>query len=257
MSEELVLCSIEDSIARVTINRADALNSLNKEVLEGLESTFAALSENKDIAVVILTGAGDKSFAAGADIEMMADLADDQIREYVALGQRAMRNIETCPVPVIAMVNGFALGGGLELALSCDLIIASEKAKVGQPEINLGVIPGFGGTQRLIQRCGVAVSRRLCLTADVLRAPEAQQLGIIDYIAEPDELEKKALKIVKNISTKGPLAVRAAKEVIRRSEEEWLLRGLDLEVEAFVKLFPTSDRKEGMQAFLEKTKTEF
>ena len=257
MAEELVLCTKEDGIAKVTINNPDTLNSLDPAMLKALEETFKALEGDKSLKCVILTGAGPKSFVAGADIPTMVNIKGKEIDDYIGLGQRVMRAVETFPTPVIAMMNGFALGGGLELALSCDLIVASERAKIGQPEVNLGIIPGFGGTQRLIQRCGIAVSRRLTYTGDIIRAPEALQLGIVDYVAEPDDLEKQTYKVAKNICSKGPLAVKAAKEAIRRSEEEWLLRGLDLEVECFVNIFDSADRKEGMQAFMEKRKPVF
>ena len=168
-----------------------------------------------------------------------------------------MRAIETARMPVIAAVGGFCLGGGMELALACDIIVASERAKFGQPEVNLGIIPGFGGTQRLIHRAGLGTARRLCLTGDMIAANEAMTLGLIDKLVAPEELSEVVRKMATTVTEKGPLAVAKAKEVIRLSQDENLTAGLSMEVAAFCELFSTADRKEGMGAFLEKRRASF
>jgi enoyl-CoA hydratase len=187
----------------------------------------------------------------------MNGLGPRAIADYVELGQRTMRQIETFELPVIAAVNGFALGGGLELALSCDLIFASDTAKVGQPEVNLGVIPGFGGTQRLIARCGVGTAKRLCYTGDIINSDEALRLGIVDKVFTKDTLLEEVFKICSTISTKAPLAVQAAKRVINQSVEQQMLSGLRREVDEFLTVFNSKDRSEGMQAFLQKRPAKF
>jgi enoyl-CoA hydratase len=168
-----------------------------------------------------------------------------------------MRAIETCRVPVIAAVNGFALGGGLELALSCDLIVCAESAKLGQPEVNLGIIPGFGGTQRLIQRCGIGHARRLCYTGDLISASEAFAIGLTEKVVPDAELMDHVMKVAETISSKAPLAIQGAKRVINAPQDNTLLSGLRLEVEEFLRLFGSADREEGMTAFVEKRKASF
>ncbi len=256
--EENSVKLVSDSpVAEILINRAQSLNALNTDVLQGLVLTFDKLSRDSALRAVIITGAGEKAFVAGADIPSMAVLGPRAIADYVELGQRAMRRIETCPVPVIAAVNGFALGGGLELALACDIIFASKKAKVGQPEVNLGIIPGFGGTQRLALRAGVGTTRRLVFSGELIDAEEAKLCGIVDKLCEPENLMEEVRNYAALIAAKGPLAVRKAKEVIRRTEEIALLGGLRNEIEAFLELFASADREEGMNAFLEKRQAKF
>ncbi|MCB0333269.1 MAG: enoyl-CoA hydratase/isomerase family protein [Bdellovibrionales bacterium] len=257
MEEKVVQTLREGSLLRVEINRPKSLNALNREVLESLRTTFEELKGDTSLRAVIITGAGEKAFVAGADIQSMSDLDEAGIRSYVELGQQVMRSIEQCHVPVIAAVNGFALGGGLELALSCDIILASSKAKLGQPEVNLGIIPGFGGTQRLIYRCGVGTARRLCYTGDILSAEEGARLGIVDQVFEPEALLEQAHAMAQTIASKGPLAVWGAKEVIREAQDGLLCEGLSKEVEKFLELFQSADRKEGMAAFLEKRTPDF
>jgi enoyl-CoA hydratase len=247
-----VLLAREDDRALLTINRPANLNALNPDVLQSLILALDELRRDSGLRVVTITGEGPKAFVAGADIAAMAILAGRGIAEYIELGQRAMRAIENFPCPIIAAVNGYALGGGLELALSCDLIIAADSAKLGQPEVNLGIIPGFGGTQRLIHRCGVGVARRLCLTADLLGAAEALQCGLVDKVVPAADLSAEAALWAKSIAAKAPLAVSEAKRVIREAHEPLLLAGLRKEVESFLNLFSTRDREEGMSAFVEK-----
>lgn len=257
MDKQSVLFTVDGPVATITVNRPESLNALNIDVLQGMLLVCDEIKRRSDILAVIVTGAGEKAFVAGADIATMNQLGPRAIADYVELGQRAMRTLELLPMPVLAAVNGYALGGGLELALGCDLIIASDAAKVGQPEVNLGIIPGFGGTQRLIHRCGVGATKRLVYTGDIIGAEEARSLGIIDQVVPASELMGTVKGICDKIATKGPRAVAGAKEVIRRSQEEVLLSGLRLEAEKFLDLFNSADREEGMSAFLQKRSAKF
>lgn len=257
LEESTVVLELDKQIATITINRPENLNALNPDVLQGLLLALDKIPSTVDISALIVTGKGEKAFVAGADVVSMAGLGQRAISDYAELGHRALRAIESFPVPVIAAVNGYALGGGLELALACDIVIAADSAKVGQPEINLGIIPGFGGTQRLIQRCGIGAARRLCLTGDMIDATEALRIGLFDQIVAPAELAATARAMAERIASKAPLAVRSAKRVIRQSQEQQLLSGLRVEVEEFLKLFPTRDREEGMTAFMQKRPAKF
>lgn len=257
MEQESVRLSNEGIHSKIVINRPQNLNALNPDVLQGLILALDKLVRRGDVRTLIITGEGEKSFVAGADIAGMSQLGPRAIADYVELGQRAMRAIEKAPFPVIAAINGYALGGGLELALACDLIIAVENAKLGQPEVNLGIIPGFGGTQRLIQRCGIGVARRLCYTGEMLEASEAHKLGIVDMLCASAGLSETCNKVAKSIEEKAPLAVQRVKDVIRQSQETLLLSGLRLEVEGFLDLFNTADREEGMNAFMQKRPAKF
>lgn len=241
----------------ICINRPESLNALNPDLLQSVVNQFGAIARDSTIGAVVITGAGPKAFVAGADIRAMSQLGPRAIAEYVELGQRTMRLIETCEVPVIAAVNGFALGGGLELALACDLILCAESAKLGQPEVNLGIIPGFGGTQRLIQRCGIGQTRRLCYSGELITAAEALSIGVADKVIPDGSFEEQVMAFADLITSKAPLAVRGTKKVINRAQETVLLSGLRLEVEEFLRLFATADREEGMAAFLEKRKANF
>ena len=254
--QELVLCKIESAVAELKLNRPVALNALNQDLLQALLVKLGEVTHN-GVRAVIITGAGDKSFVAGADIQCMSQLEARPIAEFLELGQRVMRAIECTPMPVIAAVNGYALGGGLELALACDFILASEKAKFGAPEVTLGIIPGFGGTQRLIQRCGIGTARYLSYTGEVVRAEEALRLGIVDKMYAPDQLLAEAHAFALRLANAAPLAVQATKRVIRESQEPQLLNGLRREVEGFLTVFASKDRAEGMSAFLEKRAAKF
>lgn len=255
--EQPLRVNVDGHVAELTINRPSNLNALNPDMLQSIILAFADLGKNENVRVVTITGAGPKAFVAGADIGAMSQLGPRAIADYVELGQRATRTIETFPTPVIAVVNGFALGGGMELALSCDLIIAADTAKLGQPEVNLGIMTGFGGTQRLIQRAGVGAARKLCYSAELISASDALALGVIDRVVASEALTAEAKAWAKVIATKAPLAVRETKRVIRESQESSLLAGLRIEVEAFLKLFSTRDREEGMDAFLSKRNANF
>lgn len=257
MDKQSVTFATEGGVGTITINRSESLNALNIDVLQGIMLIVDEIKKNRLLRCIVITGAGEKAFVAGADIATMNQLGPRAIADYVELGQRVMRTLELLPIPVIAALNGYALGGGLELALACDLIFASENAKVGQPEVNLGIIPGFGGTQRLIQRAGIGTTRRLVYTGDIISAQEACVLGIVDKVVPSAELMDTVKATAETIASKGPLAVAGSKEVIRRSQEEVLLSGLRLEAEKFLDLFASADREEGMAAFMQKRKATF
>jgi enoyl-CoA hydratase len=255
--ENCIEVSRSGAIHSITINRPESLNALNPDVLQSLLLEFEDIARDRGIRVVVIRGAGPKAFVAGADIRSMAQLGPRPIADYVELGQRTMRAIETCAVPVVAAIHGFALGGGLELALACDLIVVAESARLGQPEVNLGIIPGFGGTQRLIHRCGIGQARRLCYTADLLSGTEAFAIGLADKVIADAQFVAQVQALAEGIASKAPLAVQGAKKVINRSQDSSVLSGLRLEVEEFLRLFGTADREEGMDAFLQKRKPTF
>jgi enoyl-CoA hydratase len=240
-----------DGIATVTLNRPDKLNALNELLLVELRGAVLSLTQEKDVRVLILTGAG-KAFAAGADITAMSDMAPPRAKTFADAGHAVADALESAPFPSIAAVNGFALGGGCELAMACDFIHASEKAKFGQPEVGLGVIPGFGGTQRLARRVGLGRARELCYTGDVIGAEEAHRIGLVNAVYPPEELMPAVREIAKKIASKGPLAIAQCKRVIGRGADMPLERANELEVQAFALLFGTEDQREGMKAFVEK-----
>jgi len=255
MSDAPVLLAREGALAIVTINRPDKLNALNREVLELLHRTWTEL-RGSDVRAAILTGAGEKAFVAGADIASMKAMTTAEAKAFADLGHRVGDLMESLPFPVLAAVNGFALGGGTELAMACDLVYASEKAKFGQPEVNLGVIPGFGGTQRLSRRVGVGKARELVFTGDVIDAAEAYRIGLCEAVLPPAELLAHVKKVAEKIAAKGPLAIAQAKVVMRRGDPT-LPSANELEAQAFAMLFGTADQKEGMGAFLEKRPAKF
>lgn len=250
--ENTILVHRDGAVRTVVLNRPERLNALNPDLLQGLVIELGKISADPEARVVVITGGGDKSFVAGADIHSMSQLGPRAIADYLELGQRTMRLIEGINVPVVAAINGFAFGGGLELALACDILVCKESAKLGQPEVDLGIIPGFGGTQRLIQRCGVGTARRLCMTGDRIGAAEARALGVVDVVVPDAEFKAEVGRISAVIAAKAPLAVQGVKRVIRRATEPAVLPGLRHEVEEFLRLFATADREEGMAAFLEK-----
>jgi enoyl-CoA hydratase len=244
-------------VRTLTVNRPDVLNALNAQVLVELEQAFAGIAAEvaaDPVAVrcVILTGAGDKAFAAGADIAAMAAMGPEQARRFSDLGRRLADRVEGLPVPVIAAVIGFALGGGRELALLCDFMLASSNAKLGQPEVNVGVLPGFGGTQRLGRRIGVGPARQLLYTGELVGAEEARALGLVNEVTAPPDLLPRARALAGRIASRAPLAVAAVKRAIRAGEDLPLLRGVLFELGEFAGLFGTADQMEGMQAFLHK-----
>ena len=240
------------AISTLTINRPPALNALNQSVLEQIAVVLREVRHDASIRVLIVTGAGDRAFVAGADIAAMSKMSTVDGLEFTRLGHRVMGTIEDLPIPVIAAVNGFALGGGVELAMACDLIIASEKARFGQPEINLGLIPGFGGTQRLPHRIGQAKARELIMTGDMIDAKTALELGLVNYVVAPDQLMAETRKLAEKIASKSAVAIRQAKAALRASftmEED---AGLRFEQESFGITFASEDRVEGTSAFVAK-----
>jgi len=244
------------SVAVVTIDRPEALNALNDEVLAALEEAFFSLGRDPAVRVVILTGAG-KAFVAGADIKAMASFSPLEARAFALRGQRVFNLIEEFPHPVIAAVNGYALGGGCELALSCDLRIASTHAKAGQPEVNLGVIPGFGGTQRLSRILGRSSAKHLLFTGESIAAERGLALGLFNEVVAPDNLLPRCHEIAQLIASRGPIAVSYAKAAVNLGIESTLAHGLSHEAELFAQTFATDDQKEGMQAFIEKRPARF
>jgi enoyl-CoA hydratase len=252
-----ILLERDGHVALVTLNRPDKLNALNEQLLQELAAALAELSRDAAVRCAILTGAGEKAFAAGADIAAMSEMTTTRARQFAEMGHAIGHAIETAHFPVIAAVNGFALGGGCELALACDFIYASDKARLGQPEVNLGVIPGFGGTQRLARRVGDARARELCMTGDMVGAEEALRIGLVNAVVPHGELLPKVREVAAKIASKGPLAIAAAKRVILRGADVPLPTANELEATAFAALFGTSDQREGMKAFLEKRAAKF
>ena len=244
-----------DAVAVVTIDRPDALNALDVETLSSLRDELLRLRDDEDARVVVLTGAGDRAFAAGADIKYMSALSVREAKEWGELGQNVAQLLETLPKPTIAAINGFALGGGCELALACDLRYASAKAKLGQPEINLGIIPGWGGTQRLARVCGLGVAKDLILTGRTVDAEEAQRIGLVSEIADP--VLDRALQTARLLAAKAPLALHAAKAAINRALQGDHVENLLGEQERFAQLFDSDDAKEGLAAFVEKREPRF
>jgi enoyl-CoA hydratase len=247
----------EGPIAIVTVDREKSLNALSSAVLGELLDAAAELDGDKAVRAVVVTGAGDKAFVAGADIAEMAGMEMDRAESLSSRGAALGRTIERSRLVWIAAVNGFALGGGCELALCCDFIYASEKAQFGQPEVKLGVIPGFGGTQRLSRRVGIAKAKELCVTGDVIPADEALRIRLCDAVFPHGELLAQAIAAGQRIAANGPLAVAEAKRVIQQGAPLPLEEALALETEAFAGLFATADQREGMRAFLDKRPAAF
>lgn len=252
-----LLIDIADGIAIVTINRPAALNALNMEILEDLAAAFAELKQSEDVACVILTGSGGKAFVAGADIAAMQSLDAVSAEQFARVGHTVFNAIENFSKPVIAAVNGFALGGGCELAMACDIRIAAENARFGQPEVNLGVIPGFGGTLRLARLVGKGRAKELIFTGDIIDAQEAYRIGLANKVVAAEDLLAEARSMAAKITAKAPVAVRFAKEAIDNGLEMDLDRAGRFEAGLFGLCFATADQKEGMQAFLEKRPAKF
>ena len=246
----------QDNIAIVTINRPEALNALNSTVITNLEQVVTTLENDRDIRCMILTGAG-RSFVAGADIGEQCSLDLDGGRRWGQRGSALMRRIEKLEFPTIAAVNGFALGGGCELALSCDIILASEKAKFGQPEVGLGITPGFSGTQRLPRRVGIAKAKELIFSGRMIESDEAKEIGLVNVVYAPEALMDGALEMAKSFAKNAPIAVKYAKACIDRGMQMDIDGGIACENELFAMCFATADQKEGMGAFLEKRTAAF
>ncbi len=250
---------IEDlgPIRRITINRPDRLNALNAATLDALHAAFDAAAGADSVRVIVLTGAGPKAFVAGADIAEMNGLSPVEGRDFSLRGQRMMRRMEKMPKPVIAMINGFALGGGLELAMACHLRIAADTAKVGQPEINLGLIPGFGGTQRLLRLAGRAATLELCLLGAPIDAARAHALGIVNRVVPADQLYDETMKIAEQLAKAAPLALRGMIDCVNIGGECGIEEGLEYESAQFGLIFSTDDMREGTSAFLDRRKPEY
>ncbi|HWU90528.1 MAG TPA: enoyl-CoA hydratase-related protein [Kofleriaceae bacterium] len=251
---ETLQVAVDGPIALVTINREPVLNALSSKVISELTHLVGELEVSQDVRAVILTGAGDKAFVAGADIAEMLDMTPVQAQAFAQMGGALGNAIETSEKPWIAAVNGFALGGGCELALACDFIHASDRAKFGQPEVKLGVVPGFGGTQRLPRRVGVAKAKELCLTGDAIDAAEALRIGLADAVWPQAELMTKVKELAGKLADNGPLAVAEAKRLIHLGQSMPLEQALALEQRSFGLLFGTADQREGMTAFTAKPK---
>src|SRR5688572_2036486 len=257
MTDPVLLAADRGAVRVLTVNRPDKLNALNAATLDALHVAFDAAAADSAVRAVVLTGSGAKAFVAGADIAEMNALTPVEGRDFSLRGQRMMRAIEKMPKPVIAMVNGFALGGGLELAMSCHLRIASETAKVGQPEINLGLIPGFGGTQRLLRLAGRAATLELCLAGAPIDAARAMQLGIVNRVAPAAELEAQVMALADQLANAAPLALRGILDCISVGGECGIEEGLEYESAQFGLMFATEDMREGTSAFLERRKPAF
>ncbi len=254
---ETVLIEAVGPVATILVNRPKVLNALNAQVLEELATAFAEVQAQAEVRAVVLTGAGDRAFVAGADIAAMASMSTPEAHRLAEKGHKLGDLIAAMPQPIIAAVNGFALGGGLELALACDIIYASKNAKLGQPEVNIGVMPGFGGTQRLIRRVGPGRAARMIFGGDPIGAEEALRIGLVDELCEPATLLDEARALCQKIAGRAPLAISHAKQALRATYEVPLAEGNRLEQRLFSELFATTDQKEGMSAFLAKRPAAF
>ena len=257
MSFTNLLYENQDGIGLITMNRPKALNALNRETLEELNQLVDALAKDSSVQVIILTGSGEKAFVAGADITQMQSMSAIEGRNFGKLGQAVFNKIENLPQPVIAAVNGFALGGGCELAMACDIRIASEKAKFGQPEVTLGITPGFAGTQRLPRLVGKGRAKQLLYTADTIDAQEAFRIGLVNEIAPAESLMAAARAMALKIQSRAPVAVQLCKAAVNEGLDTDLETGTAYEAEVFGLCFATDDQKEGMAAFAEKRKAQF
>jgi enoyl-CoA hydratase len=251
----LIRVDREDAVAVLTVDRQDALNALDVDTLTDLRDRLQELASDADVRVIILTGAGEKAFVAGADIKYMSGLGVEQAKAWGALGHEAGRLLETMPKPTIAAVNGFALGGGCELALACDIRYAASGAKLGQPEVNLGIIPGWGGTQRLARACGLGIAKELIFTGRVVDAEEALRIGLVNAVHDP--VLEKARETAALLASKSPIALRLMKELANRALGGDHSGNLNAESQTFGELFASDDAKEGLTAFVEKREPVF
>jgi enoyl-CoA hydratase len=257
MQLENILWKVEDGVGMATLNRPKALNALNTQTVRELGQLLGAVEGDATLRALIVTGAGDKAFVAGADIAEMSALSALEARRFAEAGQRTFERLEGLGIPTIAAVNGFALGGGCELAMACDLVYASEKARFGQPEVNLGIIPAFGGTQRLQRRVGTARALEMILTGDMVDAATAKAWGLALEVLPPEKLIEHAVAQARKIASRGPAATAAAKRILRATAAPPLAAGQEMEAEAFGMLFGTQDGREGLRAFVEKRPPRF
>jgi enoyl-CoA hydratase len=252
-----VITEINDQIAWITINRPEALNAMNPIVISELEEAINSCIEETSVGAIILTGSGDKSFVAGADIRTMQTMGPDEALRFGKAGQELTVTIENSPKPVIAAVNGFALGGGCEISLACHIRVASETATFGQPEVLLGILPGWGGTQRLPKLVGMGIANEIIITGRMINATEAKEIGLVNHVVPIEELKEKCEEIAMQILKNGPNAIAKSLECIRNGVGLTTKDGLKMEVKYFSKLFNTEETKEGLSAFVEKRAPNF
>jgi enoyl-CoA hydratase len=257
MTYENIIFEKDGNIAIIKFNRPKALNAINPDVLQELNDALDKIESDGDTKVLILTGEGEKAFVAGADIAHMVKLSPLEGRTFSREGQNILFRLEQLPIPVIACVNGFALGGGTEISMACDFIYAAETAKFGQPEINLGIIPGFGGTQRLSRLVGKAMAKELCMSGVMISANEAREMGLVNKVFPAEKLWEETMKTARVLASKGRVSMRGVKHCIDRGFDVGLTTGCYLEADAFALCMASPDGKEGMSAFLEKRKPEF
>ena len=257
MAYENIIFEIAEGIATITFNRPKALNALNGQLLDELATALSDIEQNPDVRVLILTGSGDKAFVAGADITELATYNTLQAKLFAKKGQSIIGRLQELVIPVIAAVNGFALGGGSEMALACDFIYASENAMFGLPEIKLGIIPGFGGTQRLPRLIGSNLAKEMIYTGKMVPAAEAKEIGMVNRVFSPENLLAETMKTAREIADRGKVSLRAAKQVINSGLNVDLVTGCQMEVDAFCICMASQDAKEGTSAFLEKRKAAF
>jgi enoyl-CoA hydratase len=253
---QTLLCMLEDGILTVVINRVNKMNALNREVFNELDLVMQEVEKQSSVKAVIITGAGPKAFVAGADISEFTELNQEEASQLAKRGQDLFNRIENCPKPIVAAVNGFALGGGCELAMACHFRLAADHAKFGQPEVNLGLIPGYGGTQRLTQLVGKGKAMELMMSGNMIDAMQAQQLGLVNHITSADTLLEETKKLLKTILSKGPHAVGRVIAAVNAFYDK-TKNGYQEEVRLFGECFGTSEMKEGVTAFLEKRKPNF
>lgn len=257
MEFQNLLYEKEDGVALITVNRPKALNALNIDTLLEIKTAVEKAAADDEVMVLVVTGAGEKSFVAGADITYMMNINALQGREFGLLGQEVFRIIETLPKPVIAAINGFALGGGLELAMACDFRVCSENSRFGQPEVGLGVTPGFGGTQRLPRLVGSGMAKELLYTGDTIDAFEALRIGLVNHVAAADQLLAYVQNMARKICFRGQIAVRFCKVAVNEGMQTDIDRAMSIEADLFGLCFASEDQKEGMKAFVEKRKANF
>ena len=254
---EYIIKKIDSNIGRLTINRPDSLNAMNKELIEQLMVSTQEMIDDSSVGVIIITGSGDKSFIAGADIKKMQQMGPDEALQFGKMGQDLTVVIENSPKPVIAAVNGFALGGGCEISLACHIRVASENANFGQPEVLLGILPGWGGTQRLPRIVGYGIANEIITTGKMVSASEAYRIGLVNHLVPFSELMQKCEELAQEILKNGPHAIAQSLLCIRQSMGKDINSGLEFEVDRFSELFETDETKEGLSAFVEKRKPKF
>ena len=252
VNDQNILVTITDCVALMTINRPQSMNALNPDTIGEMTATIAELEQRDDVHVIIITGAGEKAFVAGGDVALMRTLTPAQARDVALMADELFRRIEISPCVVIAAINGYALGGGCELALACDLRLAAEQATLGQPEVNLGIIPGWGGTQRLPRLIGTSRAKEMMFTGKRITAQEALTLGLVDHVYPADELLNQAYQLAQTIATKPQTAIRTIKEAVNCGMSMDREKAIRYEAEMFGMCFATADQKEGMDAFFEK-----